>query len=153
MVKIPQRLLLALSLPALGLSGCYVVPVNPDGSAYYVVPAGPAPLPPGAVAPAPPTALTARLYPENDAATQVGLLSGTLTNYLNGKGRFQLEYRGELLAGEATRVEGDARRGIASAYGPRGTYMSCEYQMATPARGTGTCRLSDGARYRVHIGS
>ncbi|MCL4799514.1 MAG: hypothetical protein KJ025_08000 [Burkholderiales bacterium] len=150
MVKLSRRLLIAGGLSAVGLAGCYVVPVNPDGSvSYAVVPAGAAPAP---VPPAAAVSLSARLYPDNDLATQTGLIAGSLTNMMDGRGRFQLEYRGELLAGEATRMRGDERRGIASAYGPRGTFMSCEYQMATPVRGTGTCRLSDGARYRVHIG-
>jgi hypothetical protein len=96
--------------------------------------------------------LQARLYPANDAATQTGLLSGTVTNMMTGKGRFELDYRGELLVGEATRVPGDDRRGIANAYGQRGTFMNCEYRMTTPYQGTGTCNLSSGARYQVHIG-
>ena len=99
-----------------------------------------------------PAALQARLYPSNDIATETGLLSGTVTNMMTGKGVFQLNYRGEILTGEATRVPGDDRRGVASAYGQRGTYMSCEYRMTTPYQGTGTCKLSNGAQYQVHIG-
>jgi hypothetical protein len=57
------------------------------------------------------------------------------------------------LAGEATRVSGDERKGVASAYGPNGSFMSCEYQMSSPVRGAGTCGFSDGARYQVHIGN
>jgi len=99
-----------------------------------------------------PAALQARLYPSNDIATETGLLSGTVTNMMTGKGVFQLNYRGEILTGEATRVPGDDRRGVASAYGQRGTYMSCEYRMTTPYQGTGSCKLSNGAQYQVHIG-
>jgi len=102
--------------------------------------------------PSAPAALQARLYPSNDIATETGLLSGTVTNMMTGKGVFQLNYRGEILTGEATRVPGDDRRGVASAYGQRGTYMSCEYRMTTPYQGTGTCKLSNGAQYQVHIG-
>jgi hypothetical protein len=102
--------------------------------------------------PAPPAALQARLYPSNDVATQTGLLSGTVTNMMTGKGVFQLNYRGEVLTGEATRVPGDDRRGVANAYGQHGTYMSCDYRMTTPYQGTGTCSLSTGAQYQVHIG-
>jgi hypothetical protein len=72
---------------------------------------------------------------------------------MTGKGRFQLDYRGEILTGEATRVSGDERRGVASAYGSRGTYMSCEYRMNTPYQGAGTCTLGNGAKYEVHLGS
>ena len=151
-----SRFIAALSFGALSLSGCYVLPVAPDGTLYApappVVPA-PAPAYPQAGAgPAMPTQLSARLYPANDLATQTGIVTGTVTNMMTGKGRFQLNYRGELLTGEATRVEGDARRGVASAYGPGGTFMSCEYQMNTPTQGAGTCAFSNGARYQVHIG-
>jgi hypothetical protein len=56
------------------------------------------------------------------------------------------------LSGEATRVSGNERSGVASAYGARGTYMNCEYRMTTPYQGTGSCRVSTGALYQVHIG-
>ena len=71
---------------------------------------------------------------------------------MTGKGQFQLDLAGELLSGEATRVPGNDRAGVASAYGARGTYMNCEYKMTTPYQGTGTCRVSTGALYQVHIG-
>jgi len=106
----------------------------------------------GVAGPAAPAALQARLYPSNDVATEIGMLSGTVTNMMTGKGFFQLNYRGEILSGEATRVPGDERRGLANAYGQRGTYMSCDYRMTTPYQGTGTCNLSNGAQYQVHLG-
>ena len=148
-----SRLLAALSVGALSLSGCYVLPVAPDGS-VYVYPAAPAVAPayPPPAQGVVPTQLSARLYPANDLATQTGVVTGTVTNMMTGKGRFQLNYKGELLSGEATRVDGDVRRGVASAYGPSGTFMSCEYQMNTPTQGAGTCAFSSGARYQVHIG-
>jgi hypothetical protein len=105
-----------------------------------------------AAGPAVPAALQARLYPSNEVATETGMLSGTVTNMMTGKGIFQLNYRGEILSGEATRVPGDDRHGVANAYGQRGTYMSCDYRMTTPYQGTGTCNLSTGAQYQVHIG-
>jgi hypothetical protein len=151
----------ALAASALALQGCYVVPQGTNGlpPGWYIPYDNPAAAgrtgapPPTLSQPAAPAALSARLYPANDQATQVGMVSGTVTNMMNGKGRFQLEYRGELLAGEATRVSGDERKGVASAYGPSGTYMSCEYQMSSPLRGAGMCNFSDGARYQVHIGN
>jgi hypothetical protein len=155
------RMAAILALPALALSGCYVVPVGPDGHHAYVVP-GPVVTAPGApyhsapvVVPtgSMPATLPVRLYPANDLANQTGVLTGTVTNMMTGKGRFQFEYQGELLAGEATRVSGDERRGVASAYGPRGTYASCEYQMNTARQGAGSCTFSNGAKYQVHIGS
>lgn len=164
-MKIQKGLAVALSVPAFALSGCYVIPVGPEGHPAW---------PPGAVwgpgistspahpaaeaakAPtvsAPPATLQARLYPANDIATQTGMVSGSVTNMMSGKGRFLLDYKGELLSGEATRVSGDERKGVASAYSPGGSYMSCEYQMSSPHQGAGTCTFSNGARYRVHIGN
>ena len=147
-------------LAASALSGCYVLPVTPEGYPYgYPYPA-PQPAPVQSAAPiyaAPaspgPVALQARLYPANELAKQTGVIHGTVMNMMTGKGRFQLNYQGETLSGEATRVEGDSRRGVASAYGSGGSYMSCEYQMRTPQQGAGTCQFSNGAKYQVHIGS
>jgi hypothetical protein len=156
------KLAVAVSLQALSLAGCYIVPVGPDGNYAVYIPSHPAPFPGGPSFPAGqpsqsqpglPKVLHARLYPENDIATQTGMVSGTVTNMMTGKGRFQLQYQGELLAGEATRVSGDERKGIASAWGPSGSFMSCEYQMSSPLQGAGTCNFSNGARYKVHIGN
>jgi hypothetical protein len=149
---------------ALTLSGCYVVPVvGPEGKVqnyhYPLPPAGT----PVAVAPAAfavpgaggsfPVVLNARLYPDNDLAAQTGVVTGTVANMMNGKGRFQLQYGNEILTGEATRVSNDERRGVASAYGSSGSFMSCEYQMNSPRQGAGACTFSNGARYRLHVGS
>lgn len=154
------KLAIAVGVQACSLAGCYVVPVDQTGNYAIYIPTHPAPHVGGSASPAAqpgqpamPKALTARLYPENDVATQTGMVSGTVTNMMTGKGRFQLQYAGELLTGEATRVSGDERKGIASAWGPSGTFMSCEYQMSTPMQGAGTCTFSNGARYKVHLGS
>lgn len=120
----------------------------PPPSPYYAPPVEPA----APAGPSAPASLQARLYPSNDVATETGMLSGTVTNMMTGKGFFQLNYRGEVLSGEATRVPGDDRRGLANAYGQRGTFMTCDYRMTTPYLGTGTCSLSNGAQYQVHIG-
>jgi hypothetical protein len=180
MTKSTLRLAVALALPAAALSGCYVLPVsskdidrlealmqqtrgqpasNPPApaaqkwAAASSVPqaasgAGAAP-----VAPSAPVAIPARLYPMNEIATENGMVSGTVTNMMNGKGRLQLSYRGEQMIGEATRVANDQSKGVASAWGPNGSFMSCEYQMSSPARGAGTCSFSDGAKYQVHVGN
>lgn len=146
----------ALAATTLTLAGCYVV-TGPDGQFWHVIPGhagGPGSPAPRAGAGAPlPVSLPVRLYPANEIATRTGVLTGSVMNMMTGKGRFQLTYEGETLAGEATRVDGDARRGVASAYGPTGTFMSCEYQMNTPRQGAGVCTLSNGAKYQVHIGS
>lgn len=159
--KARGAILAALAVSAVSLSGCYVLPVTPETypypyPAYPVVPPPPAPAPVIGAAQAPAgqaLVLQARLYPANELATQTGVIHGTVTNMMTGKGRFQLNYRGETLTGEATRVEGDSRRGVASAYGSGGGYMSCEYQMNSPRQGAGTCQFSNGAKYQVHIGS
>jgi hypothetical protein len=159
--------LCAAGVSSLCISGCYVIPVGPDGYPAWAPGAawgpgigqpGPAVPPASAPSAAPskgsaPATLQARLYPSNDVATQTGVVSGTVTNMMSGKGRFVLDYRGEILSGEATRVSGDERKGVASAYGQGGSYMSCEYQMNTPFQGAGTCTFSNGARYQVHIGN
>jgi hypothetical protein len=156
------KLALATGLQAFLLSGCYIVPTGPDGNYAIYIPAGPGPVPSGPPPvyptahpsqPAMPKVLHARLYPENDLATQTGMVSGTVTNMMTGKGRFQLQYAGEVLTGEATRVSGDDRKGIASAWGASGSFMSCEYQMSSPQQGAGTCSFSNGAKYKVHIGN
>jgi hypothetical protein len=174
-----KRTLSACAIPML-LSGCYMVPVSPDQvdrlttlldqaqraqsanaqAANGSVKPVPAPVaatgvkevPPIAI-PAGPTTLYARLYPMNDIATENGMVSGSVTSLMNGKGRFQVNYRGENLIGEATRVSGEDRKGVASAWGPNGSFMSCEYQMLSYVRGAGTCNFSDGAKYQVHVGN
>jgi hypothetical protein len=130
--------------PAGPIPSAYAPPPSPYAPPVFEVP--------GPAGPAAPAALQARLYPSNEVATETGMLSGTVTNMMTGKGFFQLNYRGEILSGEATRVPGDDRRGLANAYGQHGTYMTCDYRMTTPYLGTGTCSLSNGAQYQVHIG-
>lgn len=164
---------LAAALPAALASGCYVLPIGSDGIDKLVrameqqgagvpppntvqfsqgmrPPAAPAAA--GASQPPTPTSLPARLYPINDIATESGMVAGTVTSMMNGKARFQLAYKGENLVGEATRVSGEERKGIATAWGPSGSFMTCEYQMASLVQGAGTCSFSDGARYQVHVG-
>jgi hypothetical protein len=154
-----KKLTAAVSFFALSLAGCYVVPVvDPQGNVqYYHYPLPPAGTPvvaaPGTVAGTPlPQVMQARLYPVNEIAARTGMLTGTVTNMMTGTGRFQLQYKGELLTGEATRVSNEQRRGVASAFGSGGTSLSCEYQMTNPRLGVGTCTFSDGAKYQVHVG-
>jgi hypothetical protein len=155
-----SKSLVAVALAATTLSGCYVV-TAPDGRVWHVIPGdggvpprGLGGLPAAAPAgPALPATLPVRLYPANAEATRTGVLTGSVMNMMNGKGRFNLTYEGETMTGAATRVDGDARRGVASAYGPSGMFMSCEYQMNSPRQGAGTCTVSNGAKYQVHIGS
>jgi hypothetical protein len=180
MTKSNLRLAVALALPAAALSGCYVLPVGSQDIAKIEMlvqqarslpaPSQASPVAPkiatvpheagtpavaaaGGAAPSAPIAIPARLYPMNEIATENGMVAGSVTNMMNGKGRLQLSYRGEQMIGEATRVANDQSKGVASAWGPNGSFMSCEYQMSSPARGAGTCSFSDGARYQVHVGN
>ena len=99
-----------------------------------------------------PAVINAKLYPSNEVAAQTGIITGTVTNMMTGKGQFQVSYMGEILTGEATRVSNSDKRGVASAYSPKGMYMSCEYQMNTPYQGAGNCTFSNGASYQMHLG-
>ena len=156
--------LAGVALLLVSVAGCYVVPaVAPDGTVRYshypLPPAGTVvPPPPGAVAPPPagdaaPAALPVRLYPANEQATRTGVVEGTVTNLMTGKGRFVVNYLGEVLSGEATRVSNEEKRGVASAFSPGGMYMSCEYHMNTPYQGAGQCTFANGAKYQMHIGN
>jgi hypothetical protein len=143
---------LAWAALPLVLPACYVVPIGPDGRPYF--PADPAAAPQqmsavGAVA----ATLPVRLYPANEVAQAAGILNGSVTSLAGGRGRFQFSYLGDLLVGEATRVSNDDRRGVASAYGGRGVYASCDYQMSSRTQGAGICTFSDGGRFQVHIGN
>lgn len=146
---------LALAMAAALVSGCYVVPVRgTDGNVvyqHYALPPPGSPLP-GPTAGPVPQILTAKLYPANDLATPTGVVVGTVANMMTGKGQFQVNYMGEVLTGEATRVSNDERRGVASAFSQKGTFMSCEYQMSSPYQGAGTCTFSNGAKYQLHVG-
>ena len=151
MLCISNRLATTLAGATIVLTGCYVVPIAPDGTPVYPYPYSVPPYAAGSSTPVvvggpAPSVLQARLYPANDIASQTGMVAGTVTNLMTGKGRFQMDYQGELLSGEATRVPGNVRRGVASAYGSRGTYMSCEYTMTSAYQGAGTCTVSTGAR-------
>jgi hypothetical protein len=142
------------------LTACYIVAERtPDGRVIYdhypLPPAGVVPPPSGVAIPGAavaPASLPVRLYPANDVATRTGVITGTVTNMMTGKGVFNVSYLGEVLSGEATRVSNEERRGVASAFSPKGMYMSCEYQMNTPHQGAGTCTFSNGAAYQMHIG-
>jgi hypothetical protein len=141
------------SLAALTLGGCYVVPVTADGRPYYPAPSPTTPSN-AVMNPVPtPLILPVRLYPTNDVAAQTGVVSGQVVNHLNGKGEFTIAVGGETLTGEATRVPGAGRQGVANAAGARGSYASCTYTMSSATQGLGQCTFSNGAQYRFHVGS
>jgi hypothetical protein len=124
-LRFTRALLLATSAGA-GLSACYVIPMNPDGSPAWQY------LPPGAVAavpatypvvavpavppgPAMPTTYQARLYPMNEQAALTGQLMATITDLQTGRGMLTMNMGNEFLSGEATRVS-DGHPGFGTVY-------------------------------------
>ena len=126
------RAFLLMAGAGAGLSACYVIPMNPDGSpAWHMLPPGvvapvavvppPAPM---AIAPATvsvpavavgPSSYQARLYPMNDSAAKMGQLVASITDLNTGRGILTLNVGGEFLSGEATRVS-DTHPGFGSVY-------------------------------------
>ena len=159
-LRTARRLALGLSVAALAaaLTGCYVVPMQPTPGAPVQTPAQAAasvyaPAAPAAQAPSnAPVTFNARMYPANDAAAKFGVVAGTVTNDLHGRGIFTATIRGETYSGEATRAAGSAREGIANGAGSRGGWMKCSYRMNSSTLGTGQCELDNGARFTMHLG-
>jgi hypothetical protein len=174
---------LALAAAVLGLSACVIVPLDPKTGQPYathpptqpqvVVVQSPNATPSGAPVAFAPNVLSARLYPVNDTARAGGVLYSTTTDSGQGRGNFTINYLGQTLQGEATRVDrnyagfgqvlgqvlggnqwnnANGQRGIANAAGP-GASMRCEYLFTSANQGTGACVISDGARYQVHFGN
>lgn len=133
------------TIAASALTGCYVVPLDQHVPASTVI-----------YAPAPqvsvPVTFAARLYPANDAATGYGMVLAIVTNDLNGRGHFSTNINGESFSGEATRTSGSQRDGVANGAGNRGNFINCRFAMNSTTQGTGSCRLSDGAVFTMHLG-
>lgn len=142
----------ALAAVVAGLAGCYVVPIDTRTGQPVAVPGNTtaAPVPP----PAPqPVIFPARLYPANDRASGYGIVNGTVTNDLHGRGTFNAHINGESFSGEATRKAGSSREGVANGAGNRGSYLACQYTMNSSTMGTGSCRLNNGAVFTMHVGN
>lgn len=135
-----------------GLTGCMVVPLEPSGGAGHATTAAPVAAAVVVAPPPAPVTFAVRLYPANEAAARHGVVSAVVTNDLHGKGTFNTAISGEVFAGEATRKAGSSREGVAAGAGHRGGYLSCAYTMNDTTRGTGQCRLSDGAVFNMHMG-
>jgi len=137
---------------ACALSACVLVPVDSNtglpvqGHNSTTVVVTPPVAPPAA------SVLTARLYPLNEAAQRAGMLTAVIVDQKTGRGTISLGYLGDTLQGEATRVDGNSRRGVANATGPRGVSAQCNYQFSGNGMGTGACNFTDGAQYRLHFG-
>jgi hypothetical protein len=171
-----------LATMVVGLSACVIVPLDPKTGQPYsthqppqvVVVQQPQGAPSGvqAPAPAPANVLSARLYPMNEAARAGGILQSTTVDSGQGRGSFSINYQGQTLQGEATRVDrnyagfgqvlsqvlggqwanANGQRGVANAASAAAS-MRCEYLFTSATQGTGACVISDGARYQVHFGS
>lgn len=161
-----MRSLPALSVLALPLAACMVVPLEPHRLSHESPAMATVALVQG---PPSPQLLQVRLYPVNAEANAAGALQAQVMDSLNGRGQFVIAYQGRNLQGEATRVgpdypgfgalfpQGDAswrqsgRRGVANAAGP-GLNAQCEYLLTGTGQGVGACLFSDGARYQMHFG-
>lgn len=155
-VRSALKVIAVSALAGLGLSGCYVVPMQPGATApqlsaqYQAV----------GVMPAPPAVLTApaiqtfaaRLYPSNAEAARIGMVGAVVTNDMNSRGHFSTVMNGEQFQGEATRVPGSRREGVANASGSRGGILSCRYTMNSDTLGAGVCTLNNGATFTMHVG-
>lgn len=140
------RLALVTALAGSALSGCYIVPLgqpapNVASSQTYAV----APLPVSQT-------FSARLYPSSPDAAQYGLVNGTVTSDLNGRGHISALIAGEQFQGDATRTT-SSRTGVANAAGSRGGMLSCKYTMNSSTLGSGQCVLNNGPTFTMHIGS
>ncbi len=177
-----SSLMVVTVVVAISLGACYVIPIDPrTGQAYpqtvrdgYVgaqVPVQQLP-----AMPALPTAsaiVDVRLYPLNTQANKGGLLKAQVLDNNAGHGSFTVSYLGDTLQGESNRVDANyapfgriyqqvlgtslrafnGRRGIANAFGSKGTNAQCEYVITGPGTGTGVCQFSDGASFQMHLGS
>lgn len=144
-----RRVALALGMAAgvATLSGCYVVPVSQYPQHYPPATQVVVPVPPPT-----PVTFAARLYPSNDIATTYGMVNAIVTSDMNGRGTFNSTINGESFVGESTRRPGSSRDGLANGAGNRGSYINCQYTMNSATLGTGSCTLSNGARFAIHIG-
>lgn len=162
---------------ACALAGCYVLPIDPRTGGPVLPPQPTRPADAPYALPAPVVAipqnviLQARLYPLNEHANRAGMLAAQVSDNQGGRGTFTLNYSGQPMQGEATRVDAGfagfgrihdevlgrttrsyaGRRGIANAYGAQGINAQCEYVITGPSMGTGVCLFSDGAKYQMHF--
>lgn len=125
------------------LSACYVVPIG-SGANIMQTPAS------GTTVGAGETVLNARLYPSNAAAQRIGTGQASVIITQSGHGTFRASIGGEPYSGDATR-NANSRSGKANGASAGGRYVSCDYTMNSDTVGTGTCRLSTGETFAMHI--
>jgi hypothetical protein len=121
-----------------------------------------------------PTVLNGRLYPVSDTARASGVINASAVDMGNGRSTFNVNYLGQSLQGESTRVDKNfpgfgrilsqvqggynwagvgGQRGIANAAAGSGVSMQCEFVMTNTSQGVGACVMSDGAKYQLHFGA
>lgn len=145
----------AVTATAVLVSGCYVVPMQPTPGAAVQSPVAAVNgigQPPMVRQQDAPVTFNARMYPGNDLAAKYGVVQGTVTNDMHGRGIFAVNILGEAYSGEATRSAGSSREGIANGAGTRGGWIKCNYRMNSSMLGTGQCELDNGARFTMHLG-
>lgn len=137
---------LLMSVLAGVLSACYVVPIE-NGSRVVQTSAST-----GATTVATPQAMTlqARLYPSNEVAQRTGAAQATVAINQSGHGTFTSYIGGEQFTGDATRAL-NSRSGKANGASASGRYINCEYTMNSNTVGMGTCKMSTGATYSMHV--
>lgn len=128
------------------LSACYVVPME---SGSRVVQTSGNTTATTAVVPQSNT-LQARLYPTNEMAQRYGSVNATVSIDQNGHGVFNAYIGGEQFTGDATRAL-NSRTGKANGSSASGRYIACDYSMNSATLGTGTCKMSTGAVFSMHI--
>lgn len=122
-------------------------------------------------------ATSANFYPLNPQAEKLGLLHATLHEGLLGSGTMTMTLpSGEVLKGQFSPVNGPSTAfdsgsaslggvtgtgfnsmvaspgsslGFAELMGNRGTTAQCEFEANTWSHGSGLCKFSNGAKYRV----
>lgn len=137
---------LAIATGVAILPGCYVIPIGqypanyPPATAQVIVPA---PLP---------VTFSAWLYPANDLASAYGMINAVVTSDLHGRGSSNSTINGESFVGESTRQTSSSSDGLANGAGNRGSYINCQYTMDSATTSTGSCTLSHGAQFTMHVG-
>lgn len=154
--------LASIAIAAASLSACYVMPTQYDSATGQYKPVYPQTntvvvtqpaAAPAVIAAAPSSqVMMARLYPNNAAASPYGMVPGTVTNYLNGRGEIVVTLGDEIYRGEATRL-GTSSNGTANGAGSKGGYMNCSYTMNSTTMGRGTCNFGNGAQFSFHLGN
>lgn len=182
--RVGPRAYTAALLASLALSACVVVPLDPKTGQPYPYPyatqqmsSGPSVvvLPQAqSQAIAAPSILNGRLYPVSEQARASGVINAVAVDLGNGRSTFNVNYLGQTLQGESTRVDRNfpgfgrilsqvqggynwagvaGQRGIANAASGTGTSMQCEFVMTNTSQGVGACVMSDGAKYQLHFGA